>query len=85
MSKTPKNPLVPGDIVQVVHASNGWYPCLVVVEDAESWGVKGYTDVPRQGRAYIRLEYTDIVKVGHIAPKVDPEAGVAPETDDAAF
>lgn len=73
---TKKSTIVPGDIVQVIHPTSGWYPCLAIVEEVESWGIKGYTDVPRQGRAYIRLEHENIVKVGHIAKALDPSATV---------
>lgn len=79
------DPFAPGDIVQVVHAASGWYPCLIVVEEVESWGVKGYTDVPRQGRAYIRMEHENITKVGHIAKpleEIHAEPDATPDPED---
>lgn len=81
----PTTGLRPNDIVQVIHPANGWYPCLIVVEEVEHWGVKGYTDVPRQGRAYIRMEFENITKVGHTAKTLDPSAVVDEGPEDEAI
>lgn len=53
-----------GDIVQVNPDKNDWGPSLVVVEEVKDWGVQGYTYLPRQGPAYIRLEWGDIELTG---------------------
>lgn len=52
------------DIVQVTNQENDWFPCLVVVSEIKAWGIQGYTSVPCQGDAYIRLQAADYEKVG---------------------
>jgi hypothetical protein len=44
-----------GDIVQVIPGTSDWAPCLVVVSELKSFGIQGYTSIPFQGDAYIRL------------------------------
>jgi hypothetical protein len=48
-------PCKPGDIVQADPSKTHWGPCLVVVEEIKSYGIAGYTSIPRAGRAYIHL------------------------------
>lgn len=55
------------DIVQVTNQDNDWFPCLVVVTEIKSFGIQGYTSVPRGGDAYIRLMSADYEKVGTAA------------------
>ena len=59
-----------GDIVQVIDPESNWFPCLVIVEELKSFGIQGYTTVPIQGDAYIRLnrgqyEFVGIAAVRH--------------------
>ena len=52
-----------GDIVQATPESD-WSCALVVVTEVKSWGVQGFTQVPRGGRAYIRLAFEKFEKTG---------------------
>jgi hypothetical protein len=52
-----------GDIVQA-RRGHDWFPCLVIVTEVRSWGIRGYTSVPREGDAYIRLENGDFEDTG---------------------
>jgi hypothetical protein len=45
------------DIVQAIPGVTEWAPCLVIVSEVKSWGIQGYTSVPRGGDAYIRLTW----------------------------
>jgi hypothetical protein len=51
-------------IVQVTNEKHHWYPALVVVDEVKSWGIQGYSHIPHQGQAYIRLKNEDIEVVG---------------------
>jgi len=53
-----------GDIVQVTSSENKWYPCLVIVSDVKEFGIQGYTSMPTQGDAYIRLKKEEYEIVG---------------------
>ena len=53
-----------GDIVQANPKTCEWGPCLVIVTEIKSWGIQGFTTVPRQGDAYIRLNWADIEYTG---------------------
>lgn len=55
----------PGDIAQVINEKHQWFKCLVIVEEVKSWGIQGYTTIPLQGDAYIRLNYDEITLVGY--------------------
>lgn len=55
---------VVSDIVQVTNSANKWFPCLVIVTEVKPWGVQGYTSVPLQGDAYIRLNEEEYEVVG---------------------
>lgn len=68
-----------GDIVQADPEMCRWGPCLVVVHEVKSWGIMGYTHVPLQGDAWIRLKWSEIEPTGgtavwDVAPDVE-EAG----------
>ena len=54
----------PHDIVQANPETTHWGPALVVVEEVRTWGVVGYTDIPRSGRAPIRLTWEQIAPTG---------------------
>lgn len=52
------------DIVQAVPGKTVWAPALVVVTEVRSWGIIGYTSIPRGGDAYIRLPFDQIEPTG---------------------
>ena len=52
------------DIVQAVPGETEWAPALVVVSEVRSWGIQGYTSIPRGGDAYIRLTWDQFEKTG---------------------
>lgn len=52
-----------GDIVQAVRG-NDWFPCLVVVTEVKSWGIQGYTSIPKRGDAYIRINNGEFEDTG---------------------
>ncbi|CAH1661886.1 hypothetical protein CHELA1G11_12001 [Hyphomicrobiales bacterium] len=52
------------DIVQAIPGASEWAPCLVVVSEVKTWGIQGYTSVPRGGEAYIRLTWDKIEPTG---------------------
>lgn len=57
------------DIVQINptgHTSNFWPGNLLVVTEVMPWGVQGYCRT-EQGRAYKRLKFDQIEKVGTLA------------------
>ena len=53
-----------GEIVQANPETTEWGPSLVVVSEVKAWGIQGYTHIPRQGDAYIRLTWGDIEPTG---------------------
>lgn len=53
-----------GTIVQVTNPDHDWFRALVVVEQSTASTVLGFTHVPRQGDAWIRLNLSDITMVG---------------------
>jgi len=54
-------------IVQVTNKDNEWFPCLVIVSELKSFGIQGYTSIPKGGDAYIRLKKEDYEYVGEAA------------------
>lgn len=56
--------VVVGEIVQANPETTPWGPALVVVSEVKPWGVQGYTHVPRQGDAYIRLTWDQFEPTG---------------------
>lgn len=52
------------DIVQADPNKSQWGPCLVVVSEVKAWGIQGYTSMPRQGDAYIRLKWGEFEPTG---------------------
>lgn len=50
------------DIVQAI--STDWAPALIVVTEIKDWGIMGYTSIPTQGDAYIRLKWDEIELTG---------------------
>jgi hypothetical protein len=69
-----------GDIVQV-DPSHEWGGCLVVITEPKGWGVQGFVQIPKGGRAYIRLNNDVIECVGHAVwlPKGEADKGAAEE------
>lgn len=59
-----------GDIIQITDETHDWFPALLVVSEAKSFGCQAYAMVPVEGsnniagRAYIRLETNSYEKVG---------------------
>ena len=53
-----------GDIVQANPEKCEWGPSLVVVSEIKSWGIQGYTHIPFQGDAFIRLKFADFEPTG---------------------
>ena len=45
-----------GDIIQITDEGDGWYPCLLVVDEVKLWGVQAYLSIPNKGDAYYRIE-----------------------------
>ena len=69
--------LEPNDIVQCV-PEHGWAGCLVVVDEVRTWGIQGFVQVPRGGRAYIRLKTGEFEPTGGkvvFVPSPTTEAG----------
>lgn len=60
------------NIVQVV-PDHKWGGCFVYVTEVKDWGVQGFTSIPMQGSAYIRLKNDEYVKVGEAAFRVIEE------------
>ena len=54
-------------IVQVTNPKHDWFPCLVIVTELKSFGIMGYTSVPRGGDAFIRIKKEDYEVVGKAA------------------
>lgn len=59
-----KMDVVKGDIVQADPGATEWGPSLVVVDEVKSWGIQGYTHIPRSGDAYIRLQWNEFERTG---------------------
>jgi hypothetical protein len=61
------------DIVQITeNGQEGWVGCLLVVSEVRSWGILGYTKIPLQGDAYLRVPFDQLELVGR-ALLVHPE------------
>lgn len=62
----PPPPLVSeGDIVQVIHPKHTWYPCLVVVSEVKSSGIRGYLVPPANPNPiFMDMDSSNFVKVG---------------------
>lgn len=55
-----------GDIVQITDENHHWFPCLVVINSIQYWGIIGYIRIPLKGDAYIRLKNDEFEKVGRV-------------------
>lgn len=65
-----------GEIYQInPESDNPLGGCLVVVTEPETWGIQGYVFLDRpehnilvryEGRAFVRVNWDQIVKVGYI-------------------
>mgnify|MGYP001612868222 FL=1 len=53
-----------GDIVQADPDKTEWGPSLVIITEIRSWGIQGYTHIPRGGDAFIRLKFCDFEPTG---------------------
>lgn len=54
------------DIVQITDPKHHWFSCLIVVDKIANWGCIGYIEVPRNGKAYVRLEHNEFKIVGQV-------------------
>lgn len=61
-------------VVQANELSGEWTGCLLQVSEVKSWGVQAWIEIPKNGRAYIRLEFAKIDYVG--------EAVMSPEDEE---
>jgi hypothetical protein len=61
-------------VVQANELSGEWNGCLLQVSEVKSWGVQAWIQIPKSGRAYIRLEFAKIDYVG--------EAVMSPEDEE---
>ena len=67
-----------GTIVQITDRDHHWFPCLIIVDEVKSWGVKGYITYPvsndgnPNNSAWIRLSNGEFKEVGE-AKLVIPE------------
>lgn len=59
-----KQTVIPGVIVQANPELSKWGPSLVVVREVRPWGIQGYTYIPLQGAAFIRLKWTEFELTG---------------------
>lgn len=64
VTHTPSIQVEVGDIVQANPEVCEWGPALVVVSEIKSWGIQGFTSIPRGGEAYIRLQWAEIEPTG---------------------
>lgn len=65
MDESRKDEIRVGDIVQANPETCEWGPSLVVVSELKSFGIQGYTHVPRnEGDAFIRLHWADFEPTG---------------------
>ncbi len=62
------------DIVQITDETHPWFPALLVVDEVKSWGVQAFAFVIQSNdgskpvaRAYNRIEFSSIEKVGSVA------------------
>lgn len=59
-----KDKIQEGDIIQIVNPENAWFPALLIVSEVKSWGVQAYLFVPKQGKAFYRIDKDDFAIVG---------------------
>ena len=70
MSDLIKNKIVPrayrkDDVVQITYEPNlNFSACFMIVEEVESWGVRGYVIMPGIKIAHYRAKYKDITLIG---------------------
>jgi hypothetical protein len=66
--RTGNNMITKGDIVQITNENDKWYPCLLVVDEVNPWGIiLGYVIAPIKntvGFAYYRIAADKVNKVG---------------------
>ena len=72
MSTNEKNIKV-HDVVQVDPEVDRFGGCLVIVTELKAFGVQGFVEVPAEGRAFIRLKWDQIERIGQAvwAPDAD--------------
>ena len=54
------------DIVQI-NEDHEWSGCLAIVSDVKPYGCQAHVEIPMRGKAYIKLEKSEYVKVGEAA------------------
>lgn len=63
MAKTEVN-----DIIQITDDTHHWFPCLLIVSEAKSWGVQAYAHIPsnegKRSQAFNRLKDGEYEVVG---------------------
>ena len=64
LEESDKDNIRVGSIVQANPERSEWGPSLVVVSEIKSFGIQGYTHIPRGGDAFIRLGWADIEVTG---------------------
>ena len=67
MKSEDRQKITIGSIVQANPEICEWGPSLVIVTGLKRWGVTGYTHIPFQGDAFIRLKWADIEVTGGVA------------------
>lgn len=72
------NEIKKGDIVQIIAKDHVRFPALLIVDEVKNWGVLAVALIPVNnignepiGRAYNRLPYNIILKVGKAAITFD--------------
>ncbi len=73
-----------GDIIQVTSVNHSWFPCLLMVDEVEDWGVKAYLIEPDlEHHSYkvapTRIGNGNFVKVGKAYRKLDVLGAVEDE------
>jgi len=58
-----------GDIIQITNVNHQWFPCLLMVDEVEDWGVKAYLIEPDlELKSYkvapVRIGNGNYIKVG---------------------
>jgi hypothetical protein len=63
-----------GDVIQIIDEQHPWFPCLLIVDEVKSWGVRACVMIPAANdgtkppsRAYTRLRFEQIEKIGEAA------------------
>ncbi len=67
-----------GDVIQIIDKEHPWFPCLLIVDEVKSFGVRAYALVPKSNdgseapsQALNRLKFDQILKIGNAAIVVE--------------